>query len=182
MTKITLKRWNNATNSHDIEIIHIKTHAITVTNQRLDLNNAYEELNDRLDIWSGLGSGWIIDKIEEISIDISNYDPLAGSSSIKLPPELNYPMKGSINLKNNDNECFKWCHIRFINPQNKDADKIKKQDKAIAKALDQRGIYFPMKADDYENIEDRFNINVNVFGYENSVFLLYVSKNLMNKY
>ena len=100
MTKITLKRWNNATNSYDIETIHIKTHATTVTNQRFDLNNAYEELNDRLDIWTSLGSGWIIDKIEEISIDISNYDPLAGSSYIKLPPELNHLMKSLINLKN----------------------------------------------------------------------------------
>ena len=38
-------------------------------------------------------------------------------------------MKGLINLKNKDIECFKWCHIRFINPQNKDPDRIKKQDK-----------------------------------------------------
>ena len=33
-----------------------------------------------------------------------------------------------------------------------------------------------MKARDYEIIEERFNINVNVFGYENRVFSLYVSK------
>ena len=33
-----------------------------------------------------------------------------------------------------------------------------------------------MKARDYEIIEERFNINVNVFGYENRVFLLYLSK------
>ena len=33
-----------------------------------------------------------------------------------------------------------------------------------------------MKARDYEIIEKRFNINVNVFRYENRVFLLYVSK------
>ena len=33
-----------------------------------------------------------------------------------------------------------------------------------------------MKARDYEIIEERFNINVNVFGYENRVFPLYVSK------
>ena len=35
---------------------------------------------------------------------------------------------------------------------------------------------FPMKARDYEIVEERFNINVNVFGYENKVFPLYVSK------
>ena len=33
-----------------------------------------------------------------------------------------------------------------------------------------------MKARDYEIIEERFNINVNVFGYENRVFPLHVSK------
>ena len=33
-----------------------------------------------------------------------------------------------------------------------------------------------MKATDYEIIEERFNINVNVFGYENRVFPLYVPK------
>ena len=173
---ITLKRWNNATNTYDIETIHIKTKAITVTNQRFNLNSAYEELKHRLDIWTGLGSGWIIDKIEDIQIDIANYDPLAGSSYIILPPELNNPKKGLINLKNKDNECFKWCHIRFINPQDKHPERIKKQDKEIAKTLDYRGINFPMKARDYEIVEERFNIDVNVFGYENRVYPLYVSK------
>ena len=33
-----------------------------------------------------------------------------------------------------------------------------------------------MKARDYEIIEERFNTNVNVFGYENNIFPLYVSK------
>ena len=71
---------------------------------------------------------------------------------------------------------------RFLNPQDKHPEKIKTQDKEIGKTLDYRGINFPMKARDYEIIEERFNINVNVFGYENRVFPLYVSKNQMNKY
>ena len=173
---VTLKRSNNAINRFHIEKVYIKTHAITVTNQRFNLNSAYEELKHRLDIWTGEGSGWIIDRIEDINIDISNYDPLAGSSYIILPPELNNPKKGLINLKNKDNECFKWCHIRFINPTNSHPERINKQDKKIADTLDYRGINFPMKARDYEIIEERFNINVNVFGYENRVFPLYVSK------
>ena len=85
-------------------------------------------------------------------------------------------MKGLINLKNKDVECFKWCHIRFINPQSKNSDRINKQDKKIASTLDYRGINFPMKARDYKIVEERFNSNVNVFGYQNKVFLLYVSK------
>ena len=84
-TIITLERWNNATNSYDIDTIYLKTKAITIINQRFNLNRAYEELKHRLDIWTGLGSGWIINKIEDIHIDMSNYDPLAGSRYILLP-------------------------------------------------------------------------------------------------
>ena len=96
----------------------------------------------------------MVGKIEDINTDISNYDPLAGRSYIPLPPELNNSMKGLINLKNKDTECFKWCHNRFINPQNKDADRIKKQDKKIAETLDYRRIDFPMKARDYKIVEE----------------------------
>ena len=66
--------------------------------------------------------------------------------------------------------------VRFINPQSKNSDWINKKDKKIAETLDYRGINFPTIARDYEIAEERFNIIVNVFGYENRVFPLYVSK------
>ena len=93
-----------------------------------------------------------------------------------MPPKLNNTKKGFINFKNKDTKCFKWYHIRFINPTNSHSERINKQDKKIASTLDYRGINFPMKARDYEIVEEKFNINVNVFGYENKVFPLYVSK------
>ena len=68
--------------------------------------------------------------------------------------------------------------IRFLNLTKSHPERINKQDKKIASNLDYRGINFPMKARDSEIIEERFNINVNVFGYENRVFPLYVSKKL----
>ena len=40
-TLVTLKRWNNATNTYDIITGYIKTNAITVINQRFNLNDAY---------------------------------------------------------------------------------------------------------------------------------------------
>ena len=116
--KGTLKRWNNETNTYDNDIIFRNSDTITVTNKRFDLGTAYETLKHRLSIYSGEGSGWIIDKIEDIWINISNYDPLAGSSYIPLPSKLNNPKKDLINIKNKDIECFKWCHVWFINPAN----------------------------------------------------------------
>ena len=85
-----------------------------------------------MEIYSDGGSRWIIDKIEGIWINIANYEPLARSSYFPLPSELKKSMKGLINLKSKDDKCFKWGHVRFINPQNKDAARIKKQDKTIA--------------------------------------------------
>ena len=150
-------------NTKFIVTIYRNSHLITVTNQRFNLNTAYEALKHRAEFYSNIRSGWIIDEIKNTWINISNYDPLVGSSYIPLPPELNNSMKGLINLKTKDIECFKWCHIRFINPQRKDAKGIKKQDKGIAKTLDYTGINLLMKARDYEKVEERFNINVNVF-------------------
>ena len=126
--KITLKKWNNATNSYYITAIPLKAKAITVINQRFNLNSAYEELKHRLDIWTGEGSGWIVGTIEDIYIDKANYDPLVGRSYIPLPPELNNPKKVLINLKNKDSECFKWCHVRFLNLHDKHSERIKKQE------------------------------------------------------
>ena len=42
-------------------------------------------------------------------------------------------MKGLINIKNKDNNCFKWYHIRFLNPTNSHPETINKKDKKIAK-------------------------------------------------
>ena len=40
-------------------------------------------------------------------------------------------MKGLINLKNKDHKCFMWCHFRLINSQNRNAERINKQDKKL---------------------------------------------------
>ena len=51
-----------------------------------------------------------------------------------------------------------------------------KKIKKIAAKLNYSYIKFPLDIKDYELIEDRFNMNVNIFGYENKVYPLYISK------
>ena len=83
------------------------------------------------------GSGWIIDSVIDHAISISKYNPLAGISYIKLPKELDHPRKGLINIQNtDDNECFKWCLIRYLNPADHQSARITKVDKDFAKILD----------------------------------------------
>ena len=75
LATITLKRWNNVINRFGIETIQINSESVTVTNQRFNLSTSYEKLKNVLDIWTAQGSGWIVDKIEDIYIKICNYDP-----------------------------------------------------------------------------------------------------------
>ena len=56
----------------------------------------------------GKGPGWIIDSVIDHTISNSKYNPLVGSSYIKLQKELDHPGKGLINIQNiDDNVCFK---------------------------------------------------------------------------
>ena len=50
----------------------------------------------------GKDSGWIIDLVVEHNISISKYNPLAGSSYIKLPKELDHLRKRLINIQSID--------------------------------------------------------------------------------
>ena len=69
-----------------------------------------------------------------------------------------------------------WCHIRLINPTDNQPERINKQDKKIASTLDYSGIDFPMKTLDYELVEERFEMNVYVFCYENKIYPIHISK------
>ena len=71
-----------------------------------------------------------------------------------------------INIKNKDNECFRWCHVRHLNPQEKNSQRIKKADTKYAEKLDYTGIEFPVNVKRYNKIEKQSTIRINVFGYE----------------
>ena len=93
-----------------------------------------------------------------------------------MPIELRSPRKGLINIKNNDQKCFLWCHVRHINPVEEHPGRIEKTDRRIACNLNYEGIEFPVKERDFKKIEVQNNICINVFGYENElVFPIYVS-------
>ena len=82
-----------------------------------------------IDIWVLEGSGWTTDRVESNYINVTTYRCLQGSSYIELPTELKNPGKGLINMKNEDDECFRWCQIRHLNPQKKNPQRVKKDDK-----------------------------------------------------
>ena len=94
-----------------------------------ELSMSRQEILNVIDKWVSEGSGWVIDRIDGHYINVTTYQPLHGSSYLELPAKFRNSKKGLINVKNKDNKCFTWCHIRHLNPQKKDPQRIKKEDK-----------------------------------------------------
>ena len=93
-----------------------------------ELNMSRQEILNVIDKWVSEGSGWVIDRIDSHYINVTLYKPLNGSSYMELPTELRNPKKGLINIKNKDDKCFRWCHIRHLNSQTEHPERIKKED------------------------------------------------------
>ena len=119
VTKLVLgfkKIQSNDTILYRTFYLHSKAEAII---NESDIGDVFESIYGTVisDIQNSLGqsSGWSIDSVIDHNINISKNSPLASSSYIKLPKELDHPRKGLSNIQNIvDNECFKWCLSQIL--------------------------------------------------------------------
>ena len=140
----------------------------TILNE-LDIQDFYdkavEEILNRIARWISKGSGWVIERILNFYLNIVSYVPLKGRSYLPLPEELRNSRKGLINLQNDDNECFRWCHVRHLNPVQKNPQRLTQKDRGIAKTLDYSGVTFPVTIREMDKIEKGNKININAYIY-----------------
>ena len=124
--------------------------------------------------------------IESQYINVSTYRSLSASSCVKLLAKLRSPKKGLINIKNNYQKCFLWCHVWYINPVKIHPERITRKDKKLVNSPQFDGIEFPVREEDgieflvgekdFSKIEKKNNICINEFCYENKLtFPIYVS-------
>ena len=137
-----------------------------------------------IDVWINNDFGWNVESIDSQYINISTYRPLAGSFYMDLPVELKSPRKGLSNIKNKDQKCFLWCHVRHINPSKEYPERIKKNWQKIAEKLDHDRIELLMQEKYFSNIEVKNNICINVFAYENKLIFqfMFQIKNLKTQW
>ena len=121
--KILLKKYKF---NGEIEFtpVYFNSVAKTLINHRFRFEKSFQEILYMVDVWINNGSGWNVESIESQYINISTYRPLAGSSYMDLPVELKSPRKGLINIKNKDQKCFLWCHVKHINPSKEHPERI----------------------------------------------------------
>ncbi|XP_028414926.1 uncharacterized protein LOC114538015 [Dendronephthya gigantea] len=156
---------------------HFRSHCMkTVAQHELDnqLDEAKQKIIQSLVMFQKEGSGWILDEIFHLDLSIAQYSPVKGSSYIPLPSKLK-TKKAIINVKNSDNKCFMWSILAALHPVKQNAERLHHYQQ-FQDELDLAGIAFPVTVDKIEKFERQNNISVNVLGFEDVLFPIYITK------
>ena len=137
----------------------------------------YHELIQKNDNFIRERSGLVLKKITEITLSVSEHHPLAGLGFQPLPPFL-AKKKCIINVKNDDNRCFGYALLSFLEPCKDNPSKPYSYNKFFIKHhLDT--LTYPVKLTDVPAIEATLPLSINVFGFDDdagtSRFPLYIS-------
>ena len=130
---------------------------MTITNDEIEglLNQSSAYIINKIGQWLSKGSGGTVESVDKHYVNIVKYKSKKGSSYIQLPEELQNSSRGLVNMKNKDNECFRWCHIRHLNPPSKDPQRIKKLDRKMVNQLNYTDIEFPVNIKQYNKIKNK---------------------------
>ena len=66
-----------------------------------------------------------------------------------------------------DNECFKWCLVKYLNPVDHNPRRTTKIDKEFAKKLEFKNTKLSVKIRDIHKIEKKNSISISLFNNEN---------------
>ena len=163
----------------DVQTIPISSQMTPILNQgeiEPAIGDAMGRIEEILERFTNEGSGWQFVRIEKLLLHTATYQPFTGNSYIPLPA--NFPPRCVINVQNEDNKCFMWSILSAIHPVTHGGhpDRVAKY-RPFENELCFDDIEFPVKVTDVPKFE-RLNptLSVNVFGWNNGPYPLYISK------
>ena len=80
------------------------------------------------------GSNWRFHSFLSLDLHTVKYEPLGGFSYIPLP-KFFAAKKAIINVRNEDDECFKWAITRVLNSVEKNSERIDRKLRETSKTL-----------------------------------------------
>ena len=139
------------------------------------LDQAIPYILELLEKWTQRGSGWVVDQIKTLWIDIARYQPLRGSSYIPLPSEVQNK-KAVINVKNKDDHCLRWALRSALHPAANYMDRPSQY--PTEDGLNFEAIDAPTPISQIPKVERQNNLAINVFGWDKAVIVHRLSKQL----
>lgn len=140
------------------------------------VNNAIEKILSSVETFVRFGSGWVIDKIKFVDLNLGYYNDLYGGCGfVMLPKELKVK-HCLLHIKNTDNRCFLYCILGKLFPNKCNKNRVSSYNKYL-KRLNFSFLKFPVTISQISDFETKNNLSINLYGYENkSVFPIRVSK------
>ena len=149
---------------------------LDATDVRELYRNASDKIMESMTNFQMQGSNWKFKRVVNLDINTAEYKPLRGSSYIPLPDDL-AKKEAIINMQNKDDQCFKWCITRALNPVNRDSQRTTKILRKQSENLNWTNINFPVRLSDIDKFEkNKEGIKVNVFRYDGKIYPLRHSK------
>ena len=148
-----------------------------------DLYEIYDEIIDEIEeeiqkTQDAEGSGWVFVEVENLTLHTSKWNPINAGSYIDLPEALKNK-KAIINVKNQDEECFKWCVLRALYPKDNHPERIDKDLKSKQDTLNMKCIRYPVNFRDIDRfVSQNPEISITILGYnkDERVYPLKISK------
>jgi hypothetical protein len=144
-----------------------KTKAVNVYNTgsiRPTILNLKRELETKF--FNGLenqvGSNWAIDKVIKLFAQTYTLKTKKGSSYIPTPARFAASKCGLINIRNEDQFCFRWCMLYHQSEQSKHSHRLTVLEKLEDK-FNYESITYPTSLQDIQQFEEDNEITINVF-------------------
>jgi hypothetical protein len=135
-----------------------------------EIADLHEQIRNRNATFIRLKSGLVLDSVDMATLNVGNYNALAGSSYIELPEYLKRK-KAVINVKNTDNRCFgyailsaRYCHSAY----SKNRSDPKQYDKYFERENLHR-VKYPVAIADLENFEREHGQAINVVSFYDDI-------------
>ena len=146
------------------------------TDESAVYDRSIQTIEERIQNFNQRGSNWRFQRVLSLDVHFTDFQSLRGSTFLPLPRKI-ATKKAVINMKNDDDQCFKWSVVRALNPVEKNSERITNELKEQSERLDWSGLKFPVKLDQiviFEKLNPQ--ISINVFGFEGDVYPLRLSK------
>ncbi|KAJ8979283.1 hypothetical protein NQ317_004428 [Molorchus minor] len=142
-----------------------------VIDQSMDLNETWTAFVDLMIVqtteFQERDSGWALEQISYLEININKYCPMRGSSYVELPAFV-ARKRAVVNVRNRDQCCFGWAVTSALFPPTGECSETSSYPH-FSTVLNMKGINFPVKLRDISKFEELNNISINVYGLE-SIF------------
>eukprot|EP00732_Lithocolla_globosa_P003492 Lithocolla_globosa_v1_NODE_2830_length_1855_cov_6.504444.p1 type:complete len:266 gc:universal NODE_2830_length_1855_cov_6.504444:131-928(+) len=130
------------------------------------LNNAFDQIDDRIDKFTKKGSGFVYEYTNHVKVFFNKYTPMRGASYFKLPPAI-ADKEACVNIQNEDEKCFEYIGLMENYPKNHHEQMYHYVKKRTGERINPINIplnqEYPIKLTDIQKYEKLNNCSIYVY-------------------